>query len=333
MFNVYSPVNLAGWCLAIKHGHGAGLPLTKVFDNLARSGPKTLRPSARDISAALKRGTSLDDAFKRFLPNAPRLLTAMTVVAEQSGHIPEVFGHLERYFREQEKLEREFKARATWPMIQLCFAIVIMAGLIFVLGILGPAATTLFGNGPTRLVIGFVLVLGLIIGGFVLFKRLRGALESSATIGNTLMRIPTVSRCLLSLAMSRFCLALQLTTDSSMRVEQAVSLSLEATGLAVFSEQTPRILSMIESGEDLSTALGHNPVFPNQFLGVISVAEVSGQIPEVMARQAEHYREETSRTMASLTKQLNIGLAVIVAMAMIAAIFSLASVYVNALNG
>ncbi|WP_020473162.1 type II secretion system F family protein [Zavarzinella formosa] len=332
MFTPYSPAALGAWCVAIKHGHGAGLPLARVFETLARSGPRPLRAAAGDIQEALKRGSSFDDAVKRFVPGAPPVFLAMAVVADRTGHVPEVFGELETYFREQEKLERQFRAQAAWPVIQFVSAIVVLTLVVIVLGFIGPQAEAIFGGGPKRMVFAMLTIGALAAAGFGVFKYLKSSAERQAKLGAFLLRVPSLGGCLSALAMSRFCLALKLTTDSTIPVGQAVKLSLQATGFEAFASQSKRIAKMITDGADLSTAIGSNPMFPNEFLGYLSIAEASGQIPEVMARQAEHYREEASRRFTRLTKQMNFGLAVLVGLCLIAAIFMVFGAYVNALN-
>ena len=42
----YSFDGLATWARMIRHGHGAGLPLARVFEMQAKNGPLALRPAA-----------------------------------------------------------------------------------------------------------------------------------------------------------------------------------------------------------------------------------------------------------------------------------------------
>ena len=167
---------------------------------------------------------------------------------------------------------------------------------------------------------------------FFLFKYLKNSAERQAQIGEILLRVPSVGGCLTALAMSRFCLAMKLTMDSSLPVDRAVRLSLEATGVAAFAAQAKPISKMLARGDELADAVGTNPVFPREFLAVLSVAEVSGQIPEVMARQTAYYQDEARRRFASLTRQMSIALSVIVGIAVIAAIFTLYGSYINTVN-
>ena len=133
--------------------------------------------------------------------------------------------------------------------------------------------------------------------------------------------------------MSRFCLALRLTLDSSLSIAKALRLSFRATGNAAFEAQADRIVKRVSKGDEVAEAVGMNPIFPVEFLGALAVGEASGQIPEVMARQAEYYREETARRMKALTRAMGWGVYILVGAFIIAAIFRMASVYVQALGG
>jgi type II secretory pathway component PulF len=110
-------------------------------------------------------------------------------------------------------------------------------------------------------------------------------------------------------------------------------MSLKATGNAAFTAETDRIVKRLKRGDELREAVGTSALFPPEFLATLNVGEVSGQIPEVMARQAEFYREETARRARTLTKALAWGVYVLVGIFIILAIFQLAGVYVRALNG
>ena len=55
----------------------------------------------------------------------------MAVVGEQTGHLPEAFGELERYFELQWKLRKQFIADITWPIIEFTGAVGVITLLNF----------------------------------------------------------------------------------------------------------------------------------------------------------------------------------------------------------
>jgi type IV pilus assembly protein PilC len=148
-----------------------------------------------------------------------------------------------------------------------------------------------------------------------------------------LLRVPLLGPCIQAAALNRFCLALRLTLDSSMSTGKALRLSLRVTGNGAFEAQSDRIEKRIKKGDALAKCIGMNPIFPAEFIAALNVGEESGQIPEVMARQAEYYREETTRRMKSLSRALAWGIYVLVGIFIIVAIFRMAGTYLQAVSG
>jgi type IV pilus assembly protein PilC len=330
---------LAVWCRAIRHGHGAGLTLVRMFGMQAKTGPIALRAAAGRIAERLEGGQSLDDALTAEAPNLPELFVALAAVGERSGRIPEVFGQLEEYYSLQGQMRRQFVAQAAWPVFQFVAAVVVIALAIFILGVLAPAgqeptAPIGFGLTGTSGAILFVAVIGTVVGGTLLaIKVFTSTVAKQAAFEAWLLRVPIVGPCVRAAALSRFCLSLRLTLDSSMSIGKALRLSLKTTGNAAFEAQADRIVKRVRKGEELAKSIGMNPIFPTEFIAALNVGEVSGQIPEVMAKQGEYYREETIRRSKTLTQAMAWGVYGMVAIFIIIAIFRMAGVYVQAIGG
>jgi type IV pilus assembly protein PilC len=330
---------LAVWCRAIRHGHGAGLTLVRMFEMQARSGPMALRPAAGRIAARLDGGQSLEDALTAEVPNLPELFVSLAAVGERSGRIPEVFGQLEEYYRLQASVRREFRAQAMWPAAQFVGAVVVIALAIFFLGILAPpgqepTAPIGFGLTGTSGAVLFVVVIAGVVGGILLaIKVFTSTVAKQAAFEAWLLRVPVVGPFVRAAALSRFCMGLRLTLDSSMSVGKALRLSLKTTGNAAFEAQADKIVKRVRKGEELAKSIGMNPIFPVEFVAALTVGEVSGQVPEVMAKQADYYHEEAVRRMRALSRALAGGVYAMVAIFIIIAIFRMADVYVQATRG
>jgi type IV pilus assembly protein PilC len=336
----YSYDALAIWCRAIRHGHGAGLTLVKVFEMQTRSGPAAMRAAAGRISRALADGSTLEEALAAEGEAFPELFVSLAVLGEYTGHIPEVFGQLEDYFRLQASMQREFRARSAWPAFQFVAGVLVIALTIFILGLVAesnntaPTAPIGFGLTGTSGAIVFLLVVGGTVGGlYFAYKTLSKTMAGRARFEAKLLRIPVVGPCAEAVAMSRFCLAMKLTLDSSLSVFKAIKMSLRATDNEAFISQAEPIARRIKKGEELADAIGENPIFPREFHAALTVGEVSGQIPEVMARQAAYFQEEMVRRMKRLTWAMTGGVYAVVGIFMIVAIFRMFSGYAQALNG
>ncbi|HJZ91043.1 MAG TPA: type II secretion system F family protein [Gemmataceae bacterium] len=336
----YSYDALATWCRAIRHGHGAGLPLVKVFQMQARNGPAALREAAGRIARKLEAGTTLEEALTAEGELFPELFTAMASLGDQTGHVPEVFGELEEYFRLQHSMRRDFRAQAAWPVFQFVAAVLVIALTIFIMGILAesrntePTAPIGFGLTGTSGAILFLVVVGSVVGGlFLAYHLLTKTVAKRAAFEAWLLKWPVVGPCVQAAAMSRFCLSLKLTLDSNLSIKRALRMSLRATGNGAFSSQADRIVKRLEKGDELNKAVSMIPAIPPEFLAALTVGEVSGQVPEVMAKQSEYYREETVRRSKFLTRAMGWGVYSVVGIFIIVAIFLMAGVYLKALGG
>jgi type IV pilus assembly protein PilC len=325
-------------CRSLRHYLGAGLPLVDAFRQQAKRGTTKVRPAAGRIAAALEGGDSLEDALNRETVYFPPLFVALARVGEQSGMLAEVFADLEKYYVRQRALWRQFIARIAWPMIQFVLAVFVLAGLILILGMiadsrggppLDPLGLGLAGPSGAAIFLGVVFGILLGLGGiyWLLTRRLGGAKMQTILLG-----LPAIGPCIRALALSRFCMALRLTTETGMSIVKAMRLSLKATGNAAFVSQSELIQGELRRGEELTLALTRSGLFPEEFQHILAVAEESGTLDQVLAHQAEHYHEESGRRLAILTSLAGYAVYGMVGLVIIVAIFRIANWYVGLLG-
>jgi type IV pilus assembly protein PilC len=319
-------------CRVMRHYLGAGLTLPDVFRQQAKRGPTRVRATASRIAQHLAEGSDLDGALAKESAVFPPLLLALASVGEHTGMLPEVFTDLEKYYLQQQRLRRSFLAAITWPVIQFCLAIIVLTGLIYFLGVIqdtsannpnlyDPLGLGLFGASGAAIFLGAVL--GALLGGYLLFWLAARALARNATFAGVLLRVPVIGPCLLSLALGRFCMALQLTTETGMPVADALRLSLRAMDNDAFIAATGLVQSVVRKGRDLTLALTKTRLFPEEFLHILAVAEVSGRLGEVLQHQTEHYQEESGRRLKVVAYLASVAVWLLVGAVIITAIFKL----------
>src|SRR5580704_15767950 len=132
-FRRLSTKDLIDLCRSMRYSLSSGLTLRDVMDLLTSNGPPRLRPVAAQISKELKAGWSLQDSIAKQAAVFPPIFLALVTVGEESGNLPEVLTELEKYYHVQRKLRREFIDQITWPVIQACMAVFVIAGLIWAL--------------------------------------------------------------------------------------------------------------------------------------------------------------------------------------------------------
>ncbi len=328
-------------CRVLRHYLGAGLSLLDVFRQQASRGAQSVRPVAARIAAEMEQGRGLEDAMKRQGDAFPPLMTAMATVGEQTGMLPEVFTELEKYYVRQQQLRRRFIALTAWPAIQFVGAVFVLAGLIFIFGLIpqetgqfalhfDPLGLGLSGTAGALLFLGSIF--GFLLFVVIVYLLLARFLSGQATVDGFLLKIPLVGRCLRALALGRFCLALRLTLETGMPIARALRLSFRAADNAAFAAQLDKATSSVKRGDDLTVALATTGLFPEDFQHILAVGEESGRLPEVLRQQAEHYHEEAGRRMTALTIALSVLVWLMVASFIIAAVFRIFLAYIDLFN-
>jgi type II secretory pathway component PulF len=332
------PASVIALCRALRHNLGAGLTLVQVFRQQAERGVGGVRPLAERVLGVLEQGHGLSDALEREKGVIPPLLFSLVKVGEETGHLAEIFGELEKYFLLQDKLRKQFRSEAMMPVIQLGLAFLIIAGLILILGMIaasnpGTTVKGLFGlSGPTGAVLFLVGSFGSIGLLWLLSKSLGRLARQKPVVDALLLRVPGIGPCVEALVMGRFSMALHLTIESGMPIARALRLSLAATGNTAFTAQTEIATQAVKNGAPLAEALTRSGLFSLDFLSLVAVGEEGGRVPEVMRQQTDYWNEEASNRLKVATRLAGMLVWLIYALFMIGAIFSVARIYLGALG-
>ncbi len=331
--------DLADLCRILHHNLSAGLTIHRIMKQQAERGRRSLRDVAGRIAEKLKNGSSLIDALDGEQHAFPPLFLSMCRVGESTGHLPEIFGELEKYCQLELQLRRQFRSQTFLPIIQFIAAVFILAGVIYVLGLIaslrgGPPMLSIFGLTGAAGSLAFLGTVGGTLLSLAILYYIIAKLGTQAIWAHRLLlRLPIIGPCLYAIAMARFTLALRLTLDSGLPVAQALRLSMEATGNAHFVKQADEAIVAVKSGKSLRKAMRATGLFGDEFLEILSSAEEGGRVPEMMQHQLEYWREEATSRMTLLTRAAGGVVWLCVAGFIIWAIFRLASVYFDALSG
>lgn len=341
MFSSRLPLSaLVALSRSLRHYLSSGLTVHDAIGHLARKGPANLRGVCGRLLTSLQSGDDLSKALRKEERSFPPLVVAMVSVGEHSGMLAEIFGELEKHFVRQQQLWNAFVARITWPVIQLVLAIVVIAVLIYFLGVIAdmrpggppydPLGLGLKGGTGAMIFLGVVGCIAL--GGVLVYLLLTRGLGGRARVSAFLLRVPALGPCLQALALGRFCTAMRLTHETGMPVGKALQLSLRATGNPAWEAHASTVKAATRSGDDLTAILGRTGLFPEEFQHILAVAEVSGTLSEVMETQAEFYHEEAGRRLAALTAVAGWAIWLLVAVVIITAIVRLYGSYLSQLG-
>jgi type II secretory pathway component PulF len=313
----------------------------RIFRQQAKSGPRALRDVAEDVAAKLAKGESLEDAFEDHQNRFPPLFLELVAVGEQTGRLEDTFRELESYYESTLTIQRNFRSQMMYPAIQFVVAVLVIAALIFVLGMLassGKAVTTDplgLGFSGTGGAIMFMAIAFGIVGGILFAMKLSANnVKWRARMEGMLMWLPGWGPALLSLALQRFCVALRMCVEAGLRAEKTIHYCFRATSNSAFTSREAGAQQVVKKGGELNEAiLASGAPFPDEFREMVLMGDETGNMSEVMERLAERYREESERRLRSAAQMTSYCIYGLVALMIILAIFKIGSLYIGMLGG
>lgn len=310
IFSPRLPLNaIVSWCRALRHGIDIGLSPVKIFKQQAKSGPSAARALATTLAERLAQGNSLENAMKPDRSKFPPLMIELVAVGEKTGRLTETFEELERYFEQTVSTRKMFHGALIWPCFTYVSAVGIIAAMLLVLGLIAPSGGKPFDPLGMGLVgisgALIVLTLGFGFAAFIVvayfFARdndpLRAKFEAFS------LNIPGLAGCFRAFAIQRFSMAMHMTIEAGLKADESLMFSFRATTNGAYLACAESSAKQARGGRAVDKILAGCPkkLFPEEFLDTVSVGVITGNLAEVMAKQAEQYREEAGRKIKFLT--------------------------------
>ena len=315
----------------------AGVPILKALRTAAKNaGHPRARQATEGVETDLRRGEDLASAIAS-REEFPPLAAEMIAVAERTGQLPEILRHLADHYENLVKMRRVFLVAIAWPAFQLVAAILVIAGLIYILGIVANVTGTevdILGwglIGAKGSIIWLTMTFGTLFALFVGYKFIAATALGQRSIHPLLLKIPVVGNCMRSFALARFSWALSLTQQTGMGLDQCLDISLRATSNGAYIGEIPRVVAMVRAGEELTDSLAATGLFPQNYLQIVEVADASGTVPESLERLSPQLEQDAQRSLAAMVIVSGWLIWMFVAAFIIFLIFSVASFYTGML--
>jgi type IV pilus assembly protein PilC len=336
--NRVSLKQLAIVCRSLSTMLHSGLPVVKAFDlAVAKTSDPRLSGIMRDVGTQLRAGEDISTALRSHDTYFPTLMLDMIAVAEHTGALPEVLRALADHYENNLRLRKDFIGLIALPLIQFTAAVLIVAAVIWLLGVIAPNSEEMreltFGlmgaPGALKWLGGWAILLTSL---FIAWKVIAASLSGKRALHGALMRVPVIAHCMRSFAVARFSWAYYLTQQAGMPVTDSLDASLRATANAQFVAAIPQINGDIMDGEPLADALGNSDLFPTDFVQIVHVAETSGTVPEALERLSPQFEDQARRSLRALAITAGWAVWMMVAAFIIFLIFRMILWYVGMLN-
>jgi type IV pilus assembly protein PilC len=319
----------------------AGIPIGKAFDLASqKSGDPRCRRAMQEISTDLRRGLDVTEAMRARGQAFPETMVELVGVAEQTGSLPEVLKSLAGHFENSIRLRQTFVRAITPPACQLVAAILVIALMLYIIGIIatahpGSEPIDVLGlglYGANGAITWLAMTFGSLGGALLLGYAIRRSLAGQKIFDAIILQIPVVGYCMRSFAIARFSWAFALTQQAGMSIEPSLRSSFQATSNGAFLKASPHVWAAVREGETLHDALAETRLFPVDYLHIVDVAETSGTVPETLDRLSADLEAQARRALEMLASALAWLIWCLVAAFIIFLIFRVMLFYIGQIN-
>ncbi|WP_235908348.1 type II secretion system F family protein [Roseiconus nitratireducens] len=321
-------------------GLRAGADVVRLLEAESKHGSPREREAFSHVAEEVKAGEEISEAMSRRPRFFPRLMISLTRVGESTGKLEKTFLTLATHYEHQVQLRRQFVSSIIWPSIQLVVGLGVISLFIYLMGILRPA-----GGGQMEDMLGFGLRGGsgvLVFWGYIAavaailwamyfaFTRNIGGIQNILPV---IYLIPKLGPSFQTITLSRFTRTLALALGSGLDPIRSVRLSLDSTDSDYYRSGGDAFESAIrDRGATLAEGLQSTNLFPEPFLHLVEVAELSGTESESIDHLADEYEEQSKSAMRTLSGLATAGVWLIVAGTLIFLILRLAMKIFGAYN-
>ena len=275
-----------------------------------------LAKAVREVRRDVESGTSLSAAFGKQDKVFPRLMVSMIAAGETGGFLDTALERLAVNFEKDANLRAKIKSAMTYPVIVICFSVVMVAGvLLFIVPVFSKMFRDLNAELPlpTRILVAISnqaawlvpLAIAVMAGGFLWTKHeLRTNEEFRLRFDRTKLRLPVFGKLFAKIALSRWSRNLSTLLAAGVPIMQALDIVGGTSGNAVVTEVMQQVKRSVRDGQPISRALNTSPMFPAMVTQMIEVGEESGQISVMLDKVADFYDREVEAATEQLASAI-----------------------------
>lgn len=290
----------------------ANIPLVEALSALIDQieHPK-LRSTLSTVRERVTEGTKLSDALAQHPKIFGDLYVNMVNAGESSGTLEQVLGRLADVTESAAKLRARIQGAMLYPAFMGIAGLAMMIALLtFVI----PKITEmLIDMGaqlplPTRILIGisnFILgwwwlLLGLLIGGIVLFRRWVRTPKGRETFDRRLLKLPLIGKLFRLVTIARFSRTLGTLLKSGVPMLTAMDIVRNVVDNRILRKVIETTRDAVKEGASLADPLKQSGEFPPLVTHMIGIGEKTGDLERMLERVAEAYETQVDNTVSTL---------------------------------
>ncbi len=296
----------------------SGVPLLRSLDVLADQAiHPTLTEVLTDVRNQVADGTPLDEAMARHPDAFSELTISMVRAGSEGAFLEDALKRTADFLEKQEELRGRIVGAMTYPAILASAGFLITVVLIvFFVPKFAPLFARLEEQGGLPIATVWLLAMSNILGKYGVFvaaavaavvywvrRRLQSP-EGRLFADRAKLKIPIAGKIFLGYAVSRFCRVLGTLLTNGVPLLKSLEISSDSAGNRVLSQAIRNSADTVSSGETLAKPLAECGLFPRSVMAMISVAEESNNLENVLVNIADGIDRQTSRQLDLMVRLL-----------------------------
>jgi type IV pilus assembly protein PilC len=274
---------------------------------------KALAEVVREVRTDVEGGSLLSQAMAKHPNVFDRLYIAMVEAGEAAGILDKVLDRVAHQIEKEMKIKRRVKGAMVYPTMVMCFAFLVLAGmLMFLVPIFEDIFKDLGGELPllTKVVVAgsdlmkgywFIIFPG-IGGGFYGFRRWKKTPAGRQFWDSFKLRAPGgIGKVVLKVTMARFSRTLATLVAAGVDIIKALEISGTTAGNWVVESALADVRAKVHQGVPIAQPLIENPVFPPLVSQMVKVGEETGELEKMLDKIADFYEDEVDASIQALT--------------------------------
>jgi type II secretory pathway component PulF len=313
----------------------AGIPLPKVFRNIADVAGYPWRAAFNRASERAAAGEGFDACLMELKDAIPFAERIMLSIGWGSGRIDDILPKI--IYRRENLAEtvRKFRSAMIQPTLTFLAACFIIPFPPLILGSITPERYVMIAMSPILLVGLVWLLIWIVLRGRMLQmsnQKITDPPASANFMDYLLLFIPFFRAMQVYRNTAEFCDLLGNLLYAGVRIDDALRMT--ATGLpnGVYRAKVLKMADTTRAGGELRDALDRSSLWPQGFVDIVEVADISGDLEQVLLKRAEGYREEYDRAVRTLGTVLARGFYVLVSLYIAFHIIKGFTAYVGMIN-
>lgn len=297
----------------------SGVPLLRSLTVLANqsSGNKTLRIAVGDIKSRVEEGEALGDAMSRY----PRIFNDMAVnmvkAGTEGGFLEDALERVGSFIEQQEEMKGKTIGALAYPVFVGTVGVVIVTVLLI---FFVPQFDSMFDQMRSRgglpvatemllsisqLVQQYWWIVAAVVTAIVFSVSKYIATEKGKKNADLAkIKTPLLGSVFLNLAVSRFCRVLGTLLTNGVPLLRSLEIARHAAGNQILAESIQKASEEISAGERLAKQLEKSGHFPTTVVEMISIAEESNNLDNVLVAISDNLEKTTFRRLETVVRLL-----------------------------